>query len=325
MDFATAIMSVIAITVPTKYTVFAKSQGLHVARAKSTRNHLSLHQILSKMFGTFPLFPFTDSHSQLQLLLFSSERALAQSHGFKSQASKPDHPPSTRRDQLSWLRRSLQYSTQLYTISAISSKSAPPRLNQQTLTEISIYHLSILSELQFERQEYAESLTSLSTRRLLLTTISNSSKGSYDQALALEFIDAYDPLIRFCAYKLGRSESHNIEGVVGDVDLEMMEEALPGVQGLLEGLKVEIGAEEVEKGRKELDDVKFAGERVELRSAEIVAVMLKVQEALWRLKAKEGKGSMKGWDRVLSVLGEAEGVAKRLLDDHEVSHRYLLP
>jgi signal recognition particle subunit SRP68 len=187
---------------------------------------------------------------------------------------------------------------------------------------MTIYHLSIRSELKFERSEYAESLTDLATRRYLLTTLSSSAKGSYDQALAVEFIDAYDPLIRFCAYKLGRAESHDIEGVVRDVDEEMMEESIPGYKGLVEGLKGELGAEEVEKGRKELEDVEFGGEKVELRSAEIVGVMLKVQEALGKLKGKEGVkgkgGGMKGWDRVLSVLGEAEGVAKRLLEDHQV-------
>jgi signal recognition particle subunit SRP68 len=142
----------------------------------------------------------------------------------------------------------------------------------------------------------------------------------------MEFIDAYDPLIRFCAYKLGRPESHDIEGIVKDVDDEMMEEALPGFGELRGGLRGEMGSEEMEKGRKQLDDVHFAGEKVEMRSAEIVGVMLKVQEALGKLKGKEGSGKgkgMKGWDRVLSVLGEAEGVAKKLLDDHEVSHKCL--
>lgn len=137
-------------------------------------------------------------------------------------------------------------------------------------------------------------------------------------------MDAYDPLVRFCAYKLGRAESHDIEGVVKDVDEEMMEEAVPGLGRLMEGLNGEMKVVEMEVGRKTLEDVEFAGEKVELRSAEIVGVMLKVQDALGRLdtsgkKKDGGKGrGMKGWDRVLGVLGEAEGVAKRLLDDHEV-------
>ena len=255
----------------------------------------------------------TEASRQLQLLLFSAERALAHSHELKAITTKPHPPRGTRKDQLSWLRRALQYSTSLHSIA--TSLAANSRMKQHTLAEITIYHLSIRAELSFERSQWAEALTDLAARRKLLSTISDSARDSYDQALAVEFIDSYDPLIRFGAYKLGRSESHDIEGVVGDVDDEMMEEAIPGYGKLVEGLRKEVGAEEVEAGRRDLEDVKFAGEKVPMRSAEIVAVMIRVQEALGRLG--KGKG-MKGWDKVLGVLGEAEGVAKRLLDDHSV-------
>lgn len=182
--------------------------------------------------------------------------------------------------------------------------------------------------MQFEKQQWAECLTDLSARRLLLSTLSEAARDSYDQALAIEFIDQYDPLIRFSAYKLGRAESHDIDGVVSDIDSEMMEEALPGLAKLMEGLRSETGVEEMEAGRKVLEDVEFAGEKVELRSAEIVGVMLKVQDAVGRLKGKVdgGRGGgMKGWDRVLSVIGDAEVVAKRLLDDHEVGFMLSVP
>ena len=155
-----------------------------------------------------------------------------------------------------------------------------------------------------------------------MSTISDAAKSSYDHALANEFIDAYDPLIRFCAYKLGRKDSHDIDGVVADVDEEMLQESVPGFKELVNKLREAVGAEDVEKGRKELQDISFAGDKVELRNAEFVSVMLRVQEATGRLRSKTdgGKGrGMKGWDGVLSVLGEAEGIAKRLLDDHEVS------
>jgi len=213
----------------------------------------------------------------------------------------------------------LKSSTSLYTL----SNALTSRMNIQTLAEITIYHLSIRAELSFERSQWAESLTDLVARRRLLATLADAAKDSYDQALANEFIDQYDPLIRFCAYKLGRAESHDIDGVVKDVDDEMMEEALPGVEKLRDRLRGETGVEEMEEGRRILEDVEFAGEKVELRSAEIVGVMLRVQDALGRIKGKDdgGRGTgrgMKGWDRVLGVLGEAEGVARRLLDDHEV-------
>ncbi len=200
-------------------------------------------------------------------------------------------------------------------------------MNKQTLVEITIYHLSIRAELAFERSQWAESLTDLAARRRLLGTRADAARDSYDQALANEFIDQYDPLIRFCAYKLGRAESHDIEGVVKDIDDEMMEEALPRIGRLVVGLREEIGADQVEAGRRTLENVEFAGEKVELRSAEMVGVMLRVQEALGSVKGKEegGRGrGMKGWDRVLGILGEAEGVARKLLEDHEASCIFLI-
>jgi signal recognition particle subunit SRP68 len=254
------------------------------------------------------------SRSHLQLLLFSAERALAHSHELKSLRTKPNAPGSTRKEQISWLRSALKSSTSLHSL--VSKLAGEGTLNQRTLAEITIYHLSVRAELAFERSLWAEALTDLSARRKLLSTLADAARDSFDQALALEFMDAYDPLIRFGAYKLGRAESHDIEGVVSDVDDEMLEEAVPGFAKLVEGLRGETGVEEMEKGRKELEDVQFAGDKVEMRSAEIVGVMLRVQEVLGKMGKSKG---MRGWDRVLGVLGEAEAVARRLLEDHQVS------
>lgn len=254
----------------------------------------------------------------LQLVLFDAERALAHSHEAKALLSKPGAPKSTRRDQVSWLRRAHKLATNLYEAAQELSSS---RISKKTLAEITIYYLSIRAELHFERGAHAEVLADLAARRQLLGTLGSAARDSYDQALATEFADSYDPLIRFSAYKLGNTTSHDIAGVVADIDAEMMEDAVPGFAALNEALRAETNAEEMEAGRKTLEDVKFAGEKVEFRNAELVAAMLKVQDALGRLNKSKGKetrrGGMKGWDRVLHVLGEAEATARHLLDDHE--------
>lgn len=262
------------------------------------------------------------NRSHLHLVLFSTERALAFSHELKALSSKPNAPPQTRREQISWLRRAYKLASSLHDIARSLSGS---RLNQRTLAEITIYHLSIRAELSFERGAYADVLAELAARRQLLETLAGAARDSYDQALATEFIDAYDPLIRFSAYKLGRAESHDIDGVVADIDADMMEEASPGQKKLVDGLRAETGAAELEAGRKTLDEVEFAGDKVEHRNAELVSAMIKVQEALGRLSKAgtsgkaTGRGGMKGWDRVLGVLGEAEATARHLLDDHEAT------
>lgn len=255
--------------------------------------------------------------SHLQLILFSAERALAHSHELKSVLQRQPNA-ATRKDQISWLRRALKFSEQLHSIATSLSTSSDgnAKVDIRTLAEVTIYHLSLRSELAFERSQWAETITDLAVRRRLLATLSDAARDSYDQALAAEFIDSYDPLIRFAAYKLGRAESHDIEGVVADIDEEMQQEALPGVAGLVDNLKAELGSAEMEAGRANLQDVQFTGDKVEIRSAEIVKVMIKVQEVMGKQKAK-GKG-MRGWDRVLAVLGDAEAVARKLVDDHEV-------
>lgn len=194
-------------------------------------------------------------------------------------------------------------------------------MDSKTLGEITIYHFTIRSELSFEKSSWIESLSDLACRRKLLATLAEGAKDSYDEALANEFIDSHDPLIRYCAYKLGRAESHDIEGVMADIEADVLEEALPGMSQLLESLRTETGVEEMEEGRRRLEDVEFAGEKVELRNAEIVGVMVRVQEALSKLGDGKSKGArgMKRWDRVLSVLGEAEGVARKLLEDNEAN------
>lgn len=251
----------------------------------------------------------------LQLLLFSAERALAHSHELKALLTRPNPPPGTKKEQISWLRRAVKFSSSLHAIA--KSLAAAGQVNQQTLAGITVYHLSVTSELSFEKYQWAETITSLAVRRRLLSTFADAARDSYAQALSLEFMDAYDPLIRFAAYKLGRSESHDIAGVVADIDAEMQEEASPGIEALVEALRAELGSQEMEEGRRKLEDVKFAGEPIEMRSAEMVGVMTKVQAAMAAMQGK-GKG-MRGWDRVLGVLGEAEAVARRLVDDHEVS------
>lgn len=222
---------------------------------------------------------------------------------------------------MSWLRKAGKYASELQELVSTIAKEDSGRINFQTRAEVSIYYLSVKAELAFERGQYADVLASLAARRELLDTLASAARDSHDQALAVEFIDAYDPLIRFSAYKLGNTASHDIDGVVRDIEPAMREEALPGLGELVAGLREETKAGEMEAGRRTLDDVTFAGQRVEFRSAEIVDAMLRVQDAQARLAAKgskakgKGKGGMAAWDRLLGVLGDAEAVSRRLADE----------
>ncbi|WVQ74049.1 hypothetical protein IAR50_003631 [Cryptococcus sp. DSM 104548] len=310
--------------------VYGLRNGDHQRYRKHCANKIHrLRQVTGAACGkkTFKAPPKVEVASikdarQLQLLLFSAERALAHSHELK--VLKVNNP-SMKRDQLSWLRQALKISTQLHAIARnlySGHDDATARIDARTFGEITIYHLTVRSELGFEKANWVGALADLACRRKLLDILAEGARDSYDQALAVEFIDSHDPLIRFCAYKLGRAESHDIDGVMAEVDSEVLEEALPDILSTIENLRAETGTEEMEAGRKELEDVEFAGEKVEMRNAEIVGIMVKVQQALKKME-REGKGrggrGIKRWDQVLSVLGEAEGIARKLLEDHETN------
>ncbi|WVO13525.1 hypothetical protein L204_101146 [Cryptococcus depauperatus] len=258
---------------------------------------------------------------QIHLILFSVERALAHSHEFKHLKTKN---PSLRKDQLSWLRQAFKLSNTLYNLaSALSSpyEGHQAKIDLKTLGQITIYHLTIKSELAFEKANWIGALADLAARRKLLSTFAEGAKDSFDQALAAEFIDSHDPFIRYCAYKLGRAESHDIDGVISEIEPEVLEEAITGFNGLIEKLRVELSVKEIEADRKGLADLEFFGEKVELRNAEIVNVMIKVQNVFAKLSNGNTKGGreIKQWDRVLGVLGEAEAVARKLLEDHDAT------
>ena len=210
------------------------------------------------------------------LPLFSAERALAHSHSLKSK---------DRRGQLSWLRKALKHASTLTSI------------------EGTIYHLGIRAELSFERSDWAATLTDLAARRRLLAALANSAADPYHQALANEFIDNYDPLIRFSAHKLGREDSHDIDGVVADLD-EMLD---PAIAKMIQSLPHVVDSS---------PQVTFASQTIPVRNPKVTTVMTKISTALAQLSK-----NMASWDRVLSVLGEAEIITKDL--DPEI-HQYIL-
>ncbi|WRT63535.1 uncharacterized protein IL334_000440 [Kwoniella shivajii] len=351
--------------------VYGLRNGDHERYRRHCANKIHrLRQVTGQTCGkgkTYKSPPKLDTDSvkdvrDLQLLLFSAERALAHSHSIKSELTRikskntntttstsksktsPNSSPSAlKKDQLSWLRKSLKISTSLFDlINALSSipdkvdgdndknEQSKMIINQKTKSEMTIYQLTIRSELFFEKGDFGSCLSDLAVRRKILSLLNQGSKNSYDEALSNEYIDSHDSLIRYCAYKLGRNDSHDISGVMKDLesgngngddkdgDEDVLEAALPGLKDVLENLKNELGNEEIEKDKKKLNDISFSNEKIEFRNAELVKIMTKVQDVLYRFENKKGKG-MRGWDRVLSVLGEAEGIARKLKDDHEAS------
>jgi signal recognition particle subunit SRP68 len=285
----------------------------------------------------------------LQLLLFQAERALAFSQELQREVTAvgQNQNASTyaiKKEQNSRLRKAVAYATELYDIAQELSAAESPRLDALTLAEIATYLLHIQATASFAKSRHEDAIVKFVTRRKLLALLSDNAITSHAQALANQSMDESDPLIRFCAYKMGRKQGDiaggqsEVDAIVADFDDEAFEEGLPGYKKLVTEVKQFIDKRDAVDGgvnKQMLEPIRWAGEAVEIRNAEVVRAMVKVQTALKALQSDDAKEkeeqegvkktakmrvgsrgrSMKRWDNVLATLGDAEAVARRQIVD----------
>ncbi|KAJ9126524.1 hypothetical protein QFC24_001551 [Naganishia onofrii] len=290
----------------------------------------------------------------LQLLLFQAERALAFSQELQREVTAvgQNQNASTyaiKKEQNSRLRKAVAYATELYDIAQELSAAENPRLDALTLAEIATYLLHIQATASFAKSRHEDAIVKFVTRRKLLALLSDNAITSHAQALANQSMDESDPLIRFCAYKMGRKQGDvaggqsEVDAIVADFDDEAFEEGLPGYKKLVTEVKQFIDKRDAVDGgvnKQMLEPIRWAGEAVEIRNAEVVRAMVKVQTALKALQSDDAKEkeeqegvkktakmrvgsrgrSMKRWDNLLATLGDAEAVARRqIVDDNDSS------
>ncbi|KAM0753415.1 hypothetical protein T439DRAFT_322324 [Meredithblackwellia eburnea MCA 4105] len=266
----------------------------------------------------------TDKH--LQILLYDAERHWAYSQQLRSLLDNPSTPPSTRQHSLRRLARSVSHAQSLAAITR--SSSLPTTVSTQAQAEA--YHLLLLGTLYFSKNHHEKGLATLSVAYSLLSKIAETSATAHEEALANEMIDDLEPMLRFCAYSLGRETAQGVSGVV--------HEAIENGEGqkLVTGWDDLIKALEGQGEGKEKEDVtiEWRGTIFPIRNAQLVEVVHKVKRALKSLQAdkmveddKEGKGKkevlgnrrMGVYDKALLTLGEAEDVARQLVEDNKVA------
>lgn len=185
--------------------------------------------------------------------------------------------------------------------------------------------------LAFEKNKHEEGLAALSLAHALLSRIASSSETAHGEALANEWIDDIEPMLRFCAYSLQLDISSGTETLIAETARKEESRLYKGYDALVE---------ELEKGggrlKRETVELKWRGRDIPVRNAQLVGVMLKVNTTLKGLEADKDVGSsqkkkvagrkevmgakrMATYDRTLLVLSEAEEVARQLVEDHKVS------
>lgn len=209
-------------------------------------------------------------------------------------------------------------------LSLLLSLPSTTATSPRSLGQAKIYHLVLKAGLAFKKEDFESALSAYIVARTLLSQLAEGEDTPRGEALALGWMDEeVDPRIRFCAYKLGRKDSHDVEGIAAEFAGDELAELLAEYQAVevlqvLEGWAVEQGRDDKKKSGKK---IVWLEKEVEFRNADVVVVMEKVEKALAKLEGATGAGGkkMRAYDRVLGELGEAFEKVKRIRTEGQVT------
>ncbi|GAA5899553.1 hypothetical protein JCM5296_006943 [Sporobolomyces johnsonii] len=275
------------------------------------------------------------SDKHLQILLFDSERCWAQSQLLKASLSDPATPPSTKHHLAKRLSKASSHAQHLVDLSRVPSLSS--RLSASHVGQIQAYYLVLTGSLAFERGKHDQGLKTLSVAYEVLGELATHAGSATDEALANEMMDEVEPMLRFCAYRLGKDTASGVAVIATEVAAQEIGEKVEGWGALKARLE-----EEGKEGEKEAVEVRWRGELIPVRNAELVGVAVRVKQALeslekdqagakkggegsQRQKKAEGKKEIMGarrmgtYDKALLVLSDAEQVASQLVEDNKIA------
>jgi signal recognition particle subunit SRP68 len=257
--------------------------------------------------------------SHLHLVLFEAERAWSQSQLLKLVPGGA----RTKHHTLRRLLRAVQHAQHLVELLESPAVSA----GLESRVEATTYLLLLRGDLAFEGAHWASGLNQLSVARDLLTHISQRAPTAHSQALANEWLDDVEPIARYCAYQLGQ------QGDIAQITRERVAQASASVLSNYDALVDELKASRpLDDGAKDNVDVDWRGRQIPVRNAELADITSKVKAVLSdlterpepgvpkraRRKVAERRGLPARFDKALTILGEAEEVSRRLVEDNQV-------
>ena len=213
-----------------------------------------------------------------------------------------------------------------------------PRLSASQTTQVYAYSLVMTGTAAFERGKHEEGLKVLSVAHEVLAKLASTAGSATEEALANEMLDEVEPMLRFCAYRLGKDTSTGVSTIAGQVAKTEISSLVPSWDELRQRLD-----EAGQTSKKETVDIVWRGQEIPIRNAELVTAAAKVQSVLDSLRTDEAassysKGSavaegkkpatskkeilgsrrMGTFDKALLVLSEAEATAAQLVEDNKV-------
>ncbi|GAA5825291.1 hypothetical protein JCM3770_000901 [Rhodotorula araucariae] len=280
------------------------------------------------------------SDKHLQIVLFDAERSWAHSQLLKSALDDPSSPSATKHHLTQRLAKASAHASAL--VALVDSPALVPRLSAAHVAQVHAYALVQRGTAAFERGRHAEGLGALSTAYAVLGRLAATAPSATDEALANEVMDDVEPMLRFCAYRLGRDTASGVGAVAREVAAQEMAALVPGWDELSARLGAEGAAE-----KRETVEIRWRGQVVPVRNAELVGPALKVQEVLASLREDEARSKKGGeraqgkkkaeaggakketlgarrmgtYDKALLVLSDAEAVGHQLVEDNQIAAR----
>lgn len=294
-------------------------------------------------FKKLPSLTLSDLESikpaHLELLLLESERAWAYAMELSGKAdNKIEAGSKFRHHSTGRFRRSINWATQLLSLSQLLFASSSPLISAHDLLEATAYTLLLNGRFLSSREEHEDALSQLCVARYVLDLLASHAHTSRDHALAVLWIDQVGPLIRWSAHQMGRAKAYDVDAIVRDVAPNHLGELIEGWDGVLakfreEGEKIGSKAKSGNAGELDPSKLMWEGEVVPIRNPELVDVLLRVQSAEDKLlsskqdsKSHKGKGGKKAavaaYDTVLAALSDAEDVARKLSEAQKVSFAF---
>lgn len=269
------------------------------------------------------------------MILFDAERAWAHSQLVKSTLNDPATPGAAKHQMHKRLSRATLHAAKLKDIAT----SPKIQLSKAQQGQATAYWLYMKGSLAFEQGKHRDGLQSLSVAHVLLTKLADTAETAQSEALANEVIDDIEPMLRFCAYKVEIDTSRGVSAIAEQTATTERTKLVEGYDDLIKNLEDEGNAT-----KRESVSLRWRGQDIPVRSAELVDVVIKVQSALKSLQAdqdiagaksasrsaegKKVKGArrevlgarrMGTYDKALLVLSDAENVARQLVEDNKIA------
>lgn len=205
-------------------------------------------------------------------------------------------------------------------------------MSTANLVQVIAYTVTLNGRFLRYRDDFEDALTQLSVARNLLDELAATAFTSRDQALSILFSDEIGPEIRYCAHELGRAKAYDVDGIVAELAPRYRNNIVENCDTLIAKLHSEGKAAAQGEIRKKLKQLTWENELVPVRNPELVDVLLKAQEAEERLDGREqgststgpskqpvkSKKGVAAYDAILLALSDAEEVARKLSESHQV-------